>query len=109
MHRTGWAAAVSLSMALGVAGCDKKKEVPASDDIGAQTADIHSDTETLRKANAAAGEVVRAAGDCDAVKAALPEARRELDEVAGKVQTATGRATLDGIRKRVDSIAEGCP
>jgi hypothetical protein len=91
--------------------CQKKPEgaAPAAKDIGTQAADVISDTDALREANAAANPVVRAAGDCDAVKAALPEANRRLDAVAGSVRTATGRTTLEAVRKRVNTIAETCP
>lgn len=91
--------------------CQKKPEgaAPAAKDIGAQAADVVSDTAALREANAAANPVVRAAGDCDAVKAALPEANQRLDAAAGSVRTISGRTTLDAIRKRVNTIAETCP
>ncbi len=91
--------------------CQKKTEgaAPAAKDIGAQAADVVSDTNALREANAAANPVVRAAGDCEAVKAALPEANRRLDAVEGSVRTVTGRTTLEAIRKRVNTIAETCP
>ena len=91
--------------------CQKKPEgaAPPPKDIGAQAADVVSDTAALREANAAANPVVRAAGDCDAVKAALPEANQRLDAVAGSVRTISGRTTLEAIRKRVNTIAETCP
>jgi hypothetical protein len=90
--------------------CQRKPEgAPAAKDIGAQAADVVSDTAALREANAAANPVVRAAGDCDAVKAALPEANQRLDAVAGSVRTVSGRTTLEAIRKRVNTIAETCP
>ena len=78
-------------------------------DVGAQAADVASDTEALRAANEAAGDVVRAAGDCEAVKAALPEANRRLDEIENSVRTATGRTTLAAVRKRVNDVAQLCP
>lgn len=90
--------------------CQKKPEGAApAKDIGAQAADVVSDTAALREANGAANPVVRAAGDCDAVKAALPEAIQRLDAVAGSVRTVAGRASLEAIRKRVSTIAETCP
>jgi hypothetical protein len=91
--------------------CEKKEtaSAPKQKDIGAQAADVASDTNALREANGAANAVVRAAGDCDAVKAALPEANQRLDDVAKSVRTVTGQATLEAIRKRVNSIAELCP
>jgi proline dehydrogenase len=78
-------------------------------DLGSQTADVISDTEALKQANAAANRVIRAAGDCEAVKAALAETSRVLDEVQQKVRTETGRTTLDALRKQVRTIAETCP
>jgi hypothetical protein len=103
-------AALAGALALLVVGCHKKEEgTPPSKDLGAQAADVASDTDALREANAAANPVVRAAGDCEAVKAALPEANRRLDAVAGSVRTVTGRTTLEAIRKRVNTIAELCP
>ena len=78
-------------------------------DIGAQAADVASDTNALRAANAAAGEVVRSAGDCDKVKAALPDANRSLDEIEKSVRTAAGTTTFQAVRKRVSDVAELCP
>lgn len=68
-----------------------------------------SDTNRLAAANVAAGEVVRATGDFEAVQAALPEANRQLDEIAPSVHTVSGKATLDAQRKRVNDIAQACP
>lgn len=84
---------------------DKSKDK----DMGGQAADVASDTDALRAANAAAGEVVRSAGDCDKVKVALPEANRALDEIEQSVRTATGKTTLLAVRKRVNDIAQMCP
>ena len=84
--------------------CEKGKG-----DLGKDTAKVVSDTNVLEEASAAAGAVVRNAGDCDAVKAALPEATRKLEEAEGKVQTVTGRETLNALRTRMKSIAETCP
>jgi hypothetical protein len=73
------------------------------------TEKIVSDNQTLADANAAAGEVVRAAGDCEAVKAALPGARQRLSELEGRVKTETGRTTFAAVKKRVEDIATMCP
>jgi hypothetical protein len=95
---------VVIAMALALAACKKEETDPNS-----ATAKIIDDNQILAEANAAAGDVVRAAGDCDAVKAALPAARQKLDELQGKVRTATGRTTLGAIRKRVEDSAQLCP
>ena len=93
-----------LAVLLALAGCKKSEPDPAS-----STEKIVDDNQTLAAANAAAGEVVRAAGDCDAVKAALPGARQKLSELEGRVRTETGRMTFAAVKKRVDDIATMCP
>lgn len=93
-----------LTVLLALAGCKKSEPDPAS-----STEKIVDDNQTLAAANAAAGEVVRAAGDCDAVKAALPGARQKLSELEGRVRTETGRTTFAAVKKRVDDIATMCP
>jgi hypothetical protein len=85
------------------------EQKPEKKDIGAETADVASDTRRLAAANAATGEVVRAAGDCEAVHAALPEANRQIEEIAPHVRTVSGKTTLDALRKRVNDIAQACP
>lgn len=95
---------VLMAMALALVGC--KKEEP---DPNSSTAKIIDDNQLLAQANAAAGDVVRAAGDCDAVKAALPAARQKLDEIQGKLRTETGRVTFGAIKKRVEDSAQLCP
>jgi hypothetical protein len=93
-----------VAVLLALAGCKKQEPDPAS-----STEKIVDDNQTLAAANAAAGEVVRAAGDCDAVKAALPGARQKLSELEGRVRTETGRTTFAAVKKRVDDIATMCP
>ena len=95
---------VVIAAVLALAAC--KKEEP---DPNSATAKIIDDNQLLAAANAAAGDVVRAAGDCDAVKAGLPAARQKLDEIQAKVRTETGRTTLAAIRKRVEDSAQLCP
>ena len=74
-----------------------------------QASDATADTRTLREANAAAGPVIRLTGDCDAVKAAAPEALRQLDEIATRVRTPAGHTTLRVLRKQVEDAASICP
>jgi hypothetical protein len=102
-------ALAAVAVAATLAGCGGDKKAEPARDIGAQTADVSVDTKTLGEANAAAGDVVRAAGDCDAVKAALPEAQRKLDEIEPHVRTAAGRTTFLALRKRVNDVAQMCP
>jgi hypothetical protein len=89
---------------LGLAACKKSEpEAPGA------TEKIVSDNQALADANAAANEVVRAAGDCEAVKAALPGARQRLADVESRVKTETGRTTLAAVKKRMEDIATMCP
>ena len=102
--------ALALSGALALAACGgASKPEPGQKDLGQQAADVAADTQTLRAAQAAANEVVRAAGDCALVKPAVGEALQRLDEATKQVRTATGRTTLEVLRKRVSTVAELCP
>ena len=92
-----------------VVGCAREPPEPKPDDIGAQTARIANDTEVLADAQQAVNAVVRNAPDCEAAKASMDEANRKIEEAAGKVQTATGRTTLDAMRQQVRRVAELCP
>jgi hypothetical protein len=96
-----------LAAAVVALGCAKKEDAAAKD-IGQQTADITADTETLKEANAAVSEVVRNAGECEAARAAVPGANQKLDEVAGRVRTATGRQTLEALRGQVKRVSDMC-
>ena len=89
--------------------CDRKAPEPKSDDIGDQTARIASDTRVLQDAQSSVNEVVRNAPDCEVAKASMAEANRKLEEAAGKVQTATGRTTLEAMRQQVRRVADLCP
>jgi len=89
---------------LALGACKKSEPEPPG-----ATEKIISDNQTLAEVNAAAGEVVRAAGDCDAVKAALPSARQRLSELESRVKTETGRTTFAAVKKRVEDIATMCP
>jgi hypothetical protein len=87
-----------------LAGCEKKES-----DLGKDAGNLAADTQVLKDASAAANEVVGKAGDCDAVKAALPETNRKLDDATKRVRTMTGRASLDSLKRQVTTIADACP
>ena len=93
-----------LGALLALAGCKKSEPDPSS-----STVKIVDDNQTLAAANAAAGDVVRAAGDCEAVKAALPAARQKLAELEGSVRTQTGKVTFAAVKKRIEDVASMCP
>jgi hypothetical protein len=99
---TTWAAALALAVL--AAGCEKKESRLEKD-----AANLVSDTRVLEEASAAANDVVRNASDCDAVKAALPETRRKLEEAGKRVRTLAGRASLESLNKQVTHIVDACP
>jgi hypothetical protein len=73
-----------------------------------KVSDTVSDRQVLAEAESAANEVVRSAGDCDAVNAAFSSAMAKLDEAEGRVQTAVGRTALESLKKQVRTIGEAC-
>jgi hypothetical protein len=86
------------------AACSEKKR-----DIGQDTANIVSDTNTMEQAEAAANAVIRNASDCDAVKATLPEADQKLAEASAKIRTQAGIVALQTLKTQVDRVRELCP
>jgi hypothetical protein len=93
-----------VCVALGL-GCSGQVGQPERSQLG----DAAADSQTMKEATAAAEEVVRAAGDCDAVKAAAPEALRKLDEIKSRVRTGAGQTAIDSLRKQVTDTAGACP
>ena len=77
--------------------------------LGAVAEDIEADTLTMREANDAANEVIRQAADCDAARPLISAANGRLSEVERRLRTATGRQTLEALRKKVREVSEGCP
>jgi hypothetical protein len=102
-----------LVLGLGATACGgRPSEAPGpgkATDLGTQTANITADTAVMRQASAAANTIVRNATDCDAVKAALPETTRVLDEAESKIRTETGRVTLAALRSQVKNVVQACP
>jgi hypothetical protein len=104
-------ALVALAVA-GLVGCSRggASASPAPPGgIGQDVGDIGHDLPIVKRAEAAAGEVVRAAGDCDAVKAALPGAQAVLDETLAQVRTGASRTTLLNLKKQIQDTAGACP
>lgn len=81
-------------------GDSKSADQMVSDTVG--------DTRILKDAEAAANQIIRNAGDCDAISAAYSDVIAKLDEVEGQVQTSTGRTTITTLRKQVTTAAEAC-
>jgi hypothetical protein len=107
-----WAQVIVAVALAGLAGCSKGGEsaspAPAGG-IGQDVGDIGHDLPIVKRAQGAANEVVRAAGDCDAVKAALPNAQTVLDETLSQVRTGASRTTLLNLKKQIQDVAGACP
>ena len=101
---------VCVVLAVVLAGCGAiKDEEKHQKDIGQQTADISSDTRVLGDASAAVNEVVRVQDDCDAARPLIPKANAAVDTASARVRTVTGKATLDGLKSQLRTIAQNCP
>lgn len=106
-----WIGTAALALA-GLVGCSKggASASPAPPGgIGQDVGDIGHDLPIVKRAEAAAGDVVRATGDCDAVKAALPNAQAVLDETLSQVRTGASRTTLQNLKKQIQDVAGACP
>lgn len=108
--RRGWGSAVLLAGVLAW-GCGGGGEEPRQEQggLGQQAGDAAHDTAVLKQATAAANAVIRAGGDCEAVKAGLDAAHSALDAAAGQVRTATGRTSLETLKRQVQQVSEACP
>jgi hypothetical protein len=76
--------------------------------LGQQASEVVADTQAIKEAEASANQILRNATDCETVKSSIDEVNRTLDEVEGKLQTATGRTSLETLRKQVRRVAEAC-
>jgi hypothetical protein len=106
--KRGIAVAVTL-LVMSACGGGKPAPSPSPSGLGAELKAMEMDMNTMKEANAAASDVIRAAGDCDAARPLIASANARLDEAQRKVQTSTGQTTLDALRKKVRDVAENCP
>jgi len=105
-------AASLAAAALGLYGCQGgagAASPPPAGGVGQDVGDIGHDLPIVKQAQAAAGDVVRSAGDCDAVKAGLPRAQAALDEASQQVRTGASRSTIANLKKQIQDIAGACP
>ena len=109
MTRTRPVVTALLGLVLVACGMGKPAPSPSPSGVGAVVKAMEQDINVMHEANAAANEVIRAAGDCDAARPLIPAANARLDEAQRKVQTSTGRQTLDALRKKVRDVSESCP
>jgi hypothetical protein len=98
MRKNGWAVFLAATV-LGACQGDPGRDVGR----------IANDDAVLRQATGAANEVIRNATDCEAARAALPEANQKLDEAEKNIRTPAGRATIGSIRAQVNTIIQNCP
>ena len=104
------AARFAIAVVIACAACGgKPTPSPSPSGLGAQVKAMEEDINVMREANAAADDVIRAAGDCDAARPLIPAANARLDEAARKIQTAAARQTMEALRKKVREVAENCP
>jgi hypothetical protein len=102
----GPALALTVLAACGAGG---PKPSPSPSGIGAQVKGMEQDMETMREANAAVNDLIRASGDCDSARPLIGAAHARLDEIARKMQTGAGQQTLDSLRTKVKAVADNCP
>jgi hypothetical protein len=108
VRRVTAGAAVVAAVALAACGAGQPAPSPSPSGLGAELKAMELDMTSMREANAAADDVIRASGDCDAARPLIPAANARLDEVERKLQTATGKQTLEAMRKKVRDVAESC-
>lgn len=88
-------------LVLAGAACFKERE--------RQIKQVGQDEAVLRGVTAAVNQVVRSAGDCDAAKAAMPEARQKLSEAFGQVKEEASQQTLRVLDAQLKRVADACP
>jgi hypothetical protein len=74
-----------------------------------QIQEVKRDEKVLSDVTAAVNQVVRNAADCDAVKAALPEAKQRLSEAFGAVKEPGSNETLRMLGVQLQRIESACP
>jgi hypothetical protein len=101
-------AAIAALLALAACGAGQPAPSPSPSGLGAELKAMELDMNSMKEANAAADDVIRASGDCEAARPLIAAANARLNEVERKLQTATGKQTLEAMRKKVRDVAESC-
>ena len=113
--RGPWTVALAAALSVLACGGGAPRPTPSptpslgTKPLGDMLDDVRADTEILGRANATANEVVRNAGDCEAAKPLITEARARLDEAEPKLRTAAGKTTVAALRTQVAKVADLCP
>lgn len=74
-----------------------------------QIKEVKRDEKVLSDVATAINQVVRNAADCDAAKAALPEAKQRLSEAYGAVQEPGSIETLKMLSAQLQRVESACP
>lgn len=90
-----------MSLCLGLGGCFQERE--------RQMKQVSQDEAVLKGVSAAVNQVIHNAADCDAARAALPEARQRLGEGFGKVKGQASHETLRALDAQLKRVADACP
>jgi hypothetical protein len=92
---------VAATLALGLGGCFQQRE--------RQMKQISQDEAVLKGVTAAVNQAIHNADDCDAARAALPEARQRLSEAFGKVKEEASHQMLRALDAQLKRVADACP
>ena len=74
-----------------------------------QIQEVKRDEKVLSGVTAAINQVLHNASDCEAVKAALPEAKQRLSEAYGAVQEPGSTETLKMLSAQLQRVESTCP
>lgn len=106
-----------MILALAVTGCRKmgtpatgggtRKASPDAANAG-KPLPPEPEATVLARVQESAESIVQNAGNCEAIREALPGVTQQLDEAAKRLQGAEQRSTLDALRSRVTEVAKAC-
>ena len=88
-----------IAAVLVLTACERAKQIQ----------EVKRDEKVLAGVSEAINQVVHDAGNCDAVKAALPEAKQRLNEAFGAVQEPGSRETLQMLGAQLQRAESACP
>jgi hypothetical protein len=102
-----------LVLGLGIVACQSKKadeaKEPEKTGLAGQFDRTINDRDVMRAAVDAANKVIQNETDCDAARAAIPEAQEKLAEAAKHIATPAGKASIQALQRSVDRVADACP
>jgi hypothetical protein len=74
-----------------------------------QIQEVKRDEKVLSGVSTAINQVLHNAADCDAVRAALPEAKQRLSEAYGAVREPGSTETLKMLSAQLERVESACP